>query len=188
VFTGHAQRFGALGLWCRRLRGPRTPEPAQQQRVVAVRAERVPRQRQQQQQQQLRRHAVRRPATRQPGPVLGQHAVPGPAGHDGSVGPIATRPRLSRAPAQQARGRLVRDEPGHGRTPAAGRRVRHRRNHGIRSPGSPAASASAPTATAATAAAAAADRRRRGRGDCDKSRATVHATSAFHQLTQEVSV
>lgn len=82
VFPGHAERGGGLGLRRGRVRGPRAPEPAQQQRDVSVRAERVP-------QQQLRRRPVRRAAAGQPGPVLGQHAVPGPAGPDGRpAGPV----------------------------------------------------------------------------------------------------
>lgn len=200
LFAGHAEWLGAVGLrYGCRVRGPGAPEPAQQQRIVTVRAERVP--------QQLR-HRVRGPAAGQPGPVLGQYAVPGPAGHDGRAGPVAARPRLPRSPAQQARGRLVRDEPGHGGAVAAGRGVRHRRHHGLRGGTSapapaaaaatatatapaPAATAAAATATTTGAAAAAAAAQRRGRGrreQRDKGRATVHAPAAVHQLTQEISV
>jgi len=110
--------------------------------------------------------------------------VPGPAGHDGPAGPIAARPRLSQPSAQQTRGRLVRDEPGHGRTVAARRRVRHRRHDGVRS-GTTTTTTTTPTTTTA---AAATEGRRQGRRDRGESRATVHAPAAVHQLTQAVSV
>lgn len=124
MFAGNAERFRTLGLRRRRrIRGSDAPESAQQQRVIAVRAERVP-------QQQLR-YTVRQPAAGQSGSILGQHAVPGPAGHDGPAGPITARPRLSQPSAQQTRGRLVRNEPGYGRAVATGRRVRHCQHHGL---------------------------------------------------------